>query len=89
LIEKHDRIKIHCCVGNLTNIITAVEVTEKYDHDTKHFAPLVEATKINFEMNEDSADAAYLSKDNFQTAVDNGAYPYIGLNPTLPSRAAK
>src|SRR5215213_4278937 len=37
LIEKQDWLKIHCCVGNLTNVVTAVEVTEKYDHDTKHF----------------------------------------------------
>ncbi len=77
LIEKQDWLKIHCCVGNLTNIVTAVEVTEKYDHDTTQFKTLVEATVTNFEMSEVSADAAYLSKDNFQTAVDNGAYPYI------------
>ncbi|MGI8638881.1 MAG: transposase [Pyrinomonadaceae bacterium] len=70
-------MKIHCCVGNLTNIITAVEVTEKYDHDTNYFEPLVEQTVTNFEMKEVSADAAYLSKDNFQTAVDAGAYPFI------------
>lgn len=77
LIEKQDWLKIHCCVGNLTNVVTAVEVTEKYDHDTNQFKTLVEQTATNFEMSEVSADAAYLSKDNFQTAVDNGAYPYI------------
>lgn len=77
LIEKQDWLKIHCCVGNLTNIITAVEVTEKYDHDTNQFKPLVEKTTTNFEMKEVSGDAAYLSKDNMQTAIDNGAYPYI------------
>ncbi len=77
LIEKQDWLKIHCCVGNLTNIITAVEVTEKYDHDTNQFETLVEQTAENFEMKEVSADAAYLSKLNMQTAVDNGAYPFI------------
>ena len=77
LIAKQDWLKIHCCIGNLTNIVTAVEVTEKYDHDTNYFKPLVEATKTNFTMNEVSADAAYLSKDNMKTAIDNGAYPYI------------
>ena len=77
LIEKQDWLKIHCCVGNLTNIITAVEVTEKYDHDTNYFETLVEQTVTNFEMSEVSADAAYLSKDNLQTAIDNGAYPFI------------
>ncbi len=77
LIAKQDWLKIHCCVGNLTNIITAVEVSEKYDHDTNYFEPLVEQTDENFEMEEVSADAAYLSKVNMQTVVDNGAYPYI------------
>ena len=77
LIEKKDWLKIHCCVGNLTNVVTAVEVTEKYDHDTNQFKTLVEQTATNFVMSEVSADAAYLSKDNLQTAVDNGAYPYI------------
>ncbi len=77
LIEKKDWLKIHCCVGNLTNVVTAVEVTEKYDHDTNQFETLVEQTAENFEMKEVSADAAYLSKDNMQTALDYGAYPYI------------
>ncbi len=77
LIEKKDWLKIHCCVGNLTNVVTTVEVTEKYDHDTNQFKTLVEQTVTNFEMSEVSADADYLSKDNFQTAIDNGAYPYI------------
>lgn len=77
LIEKKDWLKIHCCVGNLTNIVTAVVVTEKYDHDTNYFEPLVEQTVEHFTMEEVSADAAYLSKDNFQVAVNNNAYPYI------------
>jgi len=77
LIEKKDWLKIHCCVGNLTNVVTAVEVTEKYDHDTNQFETLVEQTAENFTMTEVSADAAYLSKDNMQTALNYGAYPYI------------
>lgn len=77
LIEKQDWLKMHICIGTLTNIITAAEVTERYEHDHNYFAPLVEATAKNFEMIEISADAAYLSKANLQTAVDNGIYPYI------------
>jgi len=77
LIEKKDWLKIHCCIGNLTNVVTAVSVSEKYDHDTNYFEPLVKQTVENFTMEEVSADAAYLSKDNMQTAVDNGAYPFI------------
>ena len=77
LIDKKDWLKIHICTGVKTNIISAVEVSERYDHDTNHFASLVEDTANNFEMNEVSADAAYLSKKNLQTAIDNNAIPYI------------
>ena len=77
LIEKKDWLKIHCCVGNLTNIVTAVEVTEKYDNDSPYFEPLVKQTAENFQMDEVSGDGAYLSKDNMQTALDVGAYPYF------------
>jgi transposase len=77
LIDKKDWLKIHICVGTLTHTITAIEVTERYEHDTNFFAPLVETTAQNFEMEEISADKAYLSKANLQTAVDNNAFPYI------------
>lgn len=77
LIEKKDWLKIHICVGTMTNIITAVEVTERYENDTNFFKPLVETTAQNFEMKEISADKAYLSKANLQTAVDTGAFPFI------------
>lgn len=77
LIEKKDWLKIHCCVGNLTNIITAVELSEKYDNDHPYFEPLVKQTAENFDMDEVSGDGAYLSKDNMQTALDVGAFPYF------------
>ena len=77
LIDKRDWLKIHICAGTVTNIITAVEVTERYEHDHNYFKPLVEATAQNFEMQEVSADKGYLSKANLQTAVDNGAIPFI------------
>lgn len=77
LINKKDWLKIHICCGVKTNIISAVEVTERHDNDHNYFEPLVKATVENFEMEEVSADKAYLSKANLQTAVDNNAIPYI------------
>ena len=77
LIDKKDWLKIHICTGVKTNIISAVEVTERYDNDTNYFKSLVEETANNFEMDEVSADAAYLSKKNLQAAIDNNAIPYI------------
>jgi transposase len=77
LIEKKDWIKVHLICGVKTNVVTAVEITDKYVGDSLYFKPLVEATAANFLMNEVSADKAYLSADNLKTVVDNNAMPYI------------
>ncbi len=77
LINKKDWLKIHICCGVKTNIISAVEVTERHEADSNYFESLVKDTVQNFEMTEVSADKAYLSKANLQTAVNNNAIPYI------------
>ncbi|MET0754441.1 MAG: transposase, partial [Pyrinomonadaceae bacterium] len=77
LIDKRDWLKIHICAGTITNIITAVEVTERYEHDHNYFKPLIDATAQNFEMDEISADKGYLSKANLESAASLGAVPYI------------
>ncbi len=77
LIEKRDWLKIHICTGTLTNIVTAVEVTEKYEHDSNQFETLVKDTVQNFQMEEVSADKAYLSRRNLQTVINSDAIPYI------------
>ncbi len=77
LINKKDWLKIHICCGVKTNIISAVEVTERFEADSNYFESLVVDTVKNFEMEEISADKGYLSRANLQTAVDNNAVPYI------------
>lgn len=77
LIEKKDWIKVHLMCGVKTNIVTAVEITDKYVGDSPRFKGLVEQTAQNFVMNEVSADKAYLSAGNLKTVVDNSAMPYI------------
>lgn len=70
-------IKVHLMCGVKTNVVTAVEITERYAADTKYFKPLVDTTAQNFVMQEVSADKAYLSAANLQTVVDHAAMPYI------------
>ena len=77
LIDKKDWLKIHICTGVKTNIISAVEVTDRFESDSNYFEPLVESTVKNFEMEKVSADKAYLSRANLQTAVNNNAVPFI------------
>jgi transposase len=77
IFGKKDWLKIHITCGVKTNVVTAVEVTDAYASDNNYFKPLVEATAQNFAMRQVSADKAYLSSPNLQTAVDNAAMPYI------------
>lgn len=77
LIEKKDWIKLHIMCGVKTNVITAVEITDRYANDCPVLKPLVEATRRNFVMQEVSADKAYLSSGNLSTIIDNQAMPYI------------
>jgi transposase len=77
LIERKDWIKMHLVTGVKTNVVTAVEISEKYKNDSPYFAPLINATAQHFQMREVSADKAYLSAPNLQAAVAVNAMPYI------------
>ena len=63
--------------GVKTNVVTAIEITDRYGADSPQFKPLVNATARNFVMNQVSADKAYLSDANLRAVVDNSAVPYI------------
>jgi transposase len=76
-MDQHDWIKVHLMCGVKTNIVTSVEITGAHVHDTKMFAPLVNATAKHFEIAEVSADKAYSSKDNLRVAENKGIKPYI------------
>lgn len=77
MIAKKEWKKLHVITGTVTNVICGAKVTDKSEHDSNYFAPLVEAASKNFEMREIMADAAYLSKANLETAVSYNAFPYI------------
>jgi hypothetical protein len=77
LMETKDWIKMHLICGTQTNVVTAVEISEKYRGDSPHFKPLVEATARNFHMREVSADKGYDSFNNRTLALSKGAIPYI------------
>lgn len=69
--------KVHVTSGVKTNVITAVEVSPGYHHDSPYFKELVALTAKNFRMREISADAGYLSRDNFNKVEELGGIPYI------------
>ena len=76
--QKHDWVKVHVMCGVKTNIITAVEVTERNAHDSPYFSPLLDATaRSGFQMKEVSADKGYDSFNNRRLTLVKGAVPYI------------
>ena len=46
--ENHEWMKVHLMCGVKTNIVTSVEITGGFAHDSPQFRPLVTATARNF-----------------------------------------
>lgn len=80
-------LKAHLMCGTQTNIVTATEITEGYSNDTKYLPQLVDATKLNFDIREVSADKAYSSKNNVETIIEAGGTPYIPFKKNMVARA--
>src|SRR6266404_7300932 len=77
LLTAREWVKVHLMCGVTTNVVTAVEITDRFAGDSPQFKGLVETTGRNFTMAEVSADKAYLSVKNLQTVIDHHAMPYI------------
>jgi len=61
-----------------TNVVTAVEITDRYAHDSPYLKPLVDKTVENgFKLSEVSADKGYLAANNFLSVLRHGAMPYV------------
>lgn len=70
-------VKCHFMTGVKTNIITSAKITAEYDNDCPQLQELVNKTAENFDMEEVSADKAYLSRYNLELITEKGAMPYI------------
>lgn len=78
LMEQREWVKMHICCGVKTNVVTAVEITDRFASDSLRLKPLVDKTaQSGFQMAEVSADKAYLGGANLQTVLRHGAMPYI------------
>jgi hypothetical protein len=71
-------VKAHAQVGTVTNVITAVEVTESTVGDAPMLAPLLKSTaQAGFDVREVSADKAHLSNELLTAIEAAGAAPYV------------
>lgn len=74
----HDWVKVHLMCGVKTNIVTGVEISERYANDSPYFKPLLEQTaRSGFQIKEVSADKGYDSFRNRCLVLIKGGIPYI------------
>ena len=70
-------VKAHVMTGVQTNVIAAVEIHDQNAADSPLLKTMLADTAARFNVNEVSADMAYISHSNLQAIVDAGATPYI------------
>lgn len=75
--NKRKFLKVHLMCGVLTNIVTAVEVTDGNAGDSPYFKPLFETTDQNFKVKKVCIDKAYLSRENLTFARSKDAMPFV------------
>jgi transposase len=80
-------LKCHLMCGVSTNIVTSVEITDKFQADHGQFEPLVNETALSFRLNNVTADKAYLSRKNLELVNNKGGTAYIPFKPNNRSTA--
>ena len=75
--SRQEWVKLHAMTGVRTNIVTAVEVTDWRNNDTKYLPPLLTTTADNFTIGDVSGDKAYISKSNLNAIEKFGGSPFI------------
>ncbi len=70
-------LKCHIVCGVKTNVISAVNITSEFEHDSPQLKELLEKTNKIFNIREFSADKAYSSRDNLKLINQVGATPFI------------
>ncbi len=92
--QQYDWVKCSLMTGVKTNVVTAVEIDERYANDCPKFIPLLNETlSRGFKLREVSADAAYSTYDNLDAVEKVGATPFIAFravaNPSRPGAYEK
>lgn len=70
-------LKVHISTGVSTNIVADVVITDEYGADSPQFEKLINNTAKHFNIEEVSADMAYLSRKNLEIVDDVGGRVYI------------
>ena len=76
-IKEAQWVKAHIFTGVKTNIVTTAEVTNVVGNDSPYLIPFLNTTAKAFNVQEVSADKAYLGKKNLRAIDALGAKAYI------------
>ncbi len=87
-MKEHGWIKAHAMVGTLTNVVTAVNITDGDANDSPEMPSLVNTTRQHFTMKDVSGDKAYLSHANLAAIEAAGAVPYIPFKSNSQSEGS-
>ena len=79
-------LKAHINTGVKTNIITSVDVTAEYVHESPAFKRLVKETAENFKIEEISGDKAYSGRNNLKAVEEVGGLPFIAFKDNATER---
>lgn len=85
--QEHTWVKTHLMVGVKTNVVVAVEIKDRFAHDTKLLPALVDTAAQNFQLREVSGDKAYGSRENYKAIYKHGATPFIAFRSNATSEA--
>ena len=77
LTDTHDWVKAHLMCGVKTNVVTAVEIYDRYAGDAPQLPALLETTSTLFDIDEVYADKAYSTVKNLETLERYTAHAYI------------
>jgi hypothetical protein len=80
--DNREWVKVHLMCGVNTKVVAAVDISGWAANDTTYFVPLVERTAEHFQLQEVSADKAYLSRKNLNAVESAGAMPLSRSSPT-------
>src|ERR1700676_2349715 len=76
---EHEWVKCHLMCGVKTNIVTAIEIGDRFAHDNPFFPTMVESTAKNFQIAEVSADKGYASIESADAVTKAGGTPFIAF----------
>lgn len=85
--KEREWLKAHVCIGTVTQVITAIEVTEKSVNDCPLLPALLRKTAEQFDVKEVSADKGYISVKNFEAIAAIGADAYIAFRKDITGAA--